>query len=145
MHTHKLKLTKSTHCRHDGGPEIDDIQRTVPTQHLQDLALAFYKQMLLSVPPEWRRLSCLLPSSDDDHASVIWKSERRLQITSTNVKAICQRWTTTAAAPLVKHTLYSSFRGNAATRFGLAQEKTSSVKYLEWLQTQCRSVGATIN
>jgi len=144
--TYKLKLTKSTHCRHDGGPEVDDIQRTVPTQHLQDLALAFYKANVAISTTRMKEIELLTSKhSDDDHASVIWKSERRLRITSTNVKVICQRRTTTAAAPLVKHILYSSFRGNAATRFGLAQEKASSVKYLEWLQTQCRSVGATIN
>jgi len=36
--------------------------------------------------------------------------------------------------------LYSSFKGNTATRYGLA-----NTRYLEWLQTQCGSVGATVN
>ena len=81
---------------------------------------------------------------DDDHASVIWKSERRLRITSTSVKAICQRHATTAVAPLVRQMLYSNFKGNAATRYGLAQEKASSIKYLQWLRTH-GSVEASVD
>ena len=76
--TYKLKLTESIQCRHDGGPEVDVIQRTVPTQHLQDLALAFYKA---NVTTRMKEIELTSKHSDDDHVSVIWKSERRLQIT----------------------------------------------------------------
>ena len=61
---------------------------------------------------------------DDDHTSVNWKSKRRLRITSTSVKAMLA---TTAVAPLVKQMLYGNFKGNAATRYGLVQEKARSI------------------
>jgi len=81
---------------------------------------------------------------DNDTAKVIWKAERRLRITSSNVKSIDQRRSTTASAPLVQRLLYSNFKGNAATQYGLAQERVSSIKYLDWLK-QSGSTGAAIN
>ena len=108
--------------------------------------LRFYRTTVVISSTKMKEIELLTSKhSDDDHASVIWKSERRLRITSTSVKAICQRRATTPAAPLVKQMLYNSFKGNAATRYGLTQEKASSIKYLEWLQTHCGSVGASVN
>ena len=52
---------------------------------------------------------------DEEAASAIWKCERRLRITSSNVKAIAQQVST------VKQLLYSKFVGNAATRYKLFQ------------------------
>jgi len=87
-----IKFTKSALCRHDDGLEVDDIQRTIPTQYLQDLALAFYKANVSISTTRMKEIELLTSKhSDYDYASVIWKSERRLQIISTNVKAICQR------------------------------------------------------
>ena len=108
--------------------------------------LRFYRTTVVISSTKMKEIELLTSKhSDDDHASVIWKSERRLRITSTNVKAIFQRRATTPAAPLVKQMLYNSFKGNAATRYGLTQEKASSIKYLEWLRTHCGPVGASVN
>ena len=68
------------------------------------------------------------------------RSFGRLRITSSNVKSIDQCRSTTASAPLV----YSNFKGNAVSQYGLAQERVSSIKYLEWLK-QSGSTGAAIN
>ena len=82
---------------------------------------------------------------DDEAASAIWKSERRLPITSSNVKIIAQRRPTTSVASTVKQMLYGKFLGNAATRYGLRQEIPSFYNYLEWLQKEQGSSGARVN
>ena len=82
---------------------------------------------------------------DDEAASAIWKCEKRLRITSSNVKAIVQQRPTTPVASTVKQLLYSKFVGNAATRYGLMQERPSCFKYLEWLEKEKGSAGAKVN
>ena len=83
--------------------------------------------------------------ADDEAASGIWKSERRLRITSSNVKIIAQRRPTTPSAPTVKQLLYSSFTGNAATRYGLRQEGSSCFKYMKWLESEKGSTGVKVD
>ena len=58
---------------------------------------------------------------------------------------IAQQRPTTPVASAVKQMLYNQFQGNAATRYGLSQEKASFCKYLEWLQNEQGSSGATVN
>jgi len=69
------------------------------------------------------------------HASVIWKSERRLRVTSTSVKAIFQWRATTAVTPLVKQMVYTA-------TFKVAQ--LSDMEYLQWLRTN-GSVEASVD
>ena len=46
---------------------------------------------------------------------------------------------------LWRRTKYSKFVGNAATRYGLMQERPSCFKYLEWLEKEKGSAGAKVN
>ena len=124
---------------------MDDVPSHLPCSRLQELSLAFYRSKILIDTNAMKRVELLTSQQgDDDTARAIWKAERRLRITSSNVKNIDQRRSTTASAPLVQRLLYSNFKGNTATRYGLAQERVSSIKYLEWLK-QSGSAGATIN
>ena len=70
----------------------------------------------------------------DDDQSVVWFSERRKRITSSNVRSIAKRKSTTPVARLVNQLLYSTFRGNCATRWGLEQEQHSVAVYTSWLR-----------
>ena len=83
--------------------------------------------------------------ADDEATSGIWKSERRLYITSSNVKIIAQRRPTTPSAPTMNQLLYSSFTGNAATRYGLRQEESSCFKYMKCLELEKGSTGVKVN
>ena len=124
---------------------MDDVPGNLPCSQLQELSLAYYRNKILIDVHAMKRVELLtMNQGDDDTATAIWKAERRLRITSSNVKSIDQRRPTTTAAPLVQRLLYNSFKGNAATRYGLAQERVSSIKYLEWLKEK-GSVGAAIN
>ena len=70
----------------------------------------------------------------DDDQTVVWFSERRKRITSSNVRSIAKRKSTTPVARLVNQLLYSTFRGNCATRWGLEQEQHSVAVYTSWLR-----------
>ena len=61
------------------------------------------------------------------------------------MKTVAQRRPTTPVASTVKQLLYSKFVGNAATRYGLRQERSSCYKYLEWLEKEKGSAGAKVN
>lgn len=45
----------------------------------------------------------------------------------------------------VEEDKYSKFVGNAATRYGLMQERPSCFKYSEWLENEKGSAGAKVN
>ena len=69
----------------------------------------------------------------DDDQSMVWFSERRKRITSSNVRFIAKRKSTTSVTRLVNHLLYSTFRDNYDTRWGLEQEQHSVTVYTSWL------------
>ena len=72
----------------------------------------------------------------DDSQSIIWFSERRKRITSSNARSIAKRKSTTPVARLVHQLLYSAFRGNSATRWGLQQEEIGASIYTTWLHNR---------
>jgi len=87
--------------RHDGGVDVDDVPNNLPSAHFQGLVLKFYRSTVVIGSTRMKEVELLTSKhGDDDRALVTWKSERRLRITSTNVKAICQRRATTPVAPL---------------------------------------------
>ena len=145
VHQTATLYTNHLSSRHDGEIEVDDVPSNLPGSQLQELSLQFYRTKIYITSIAMKRVELLTSrQGSDETATAIWKVERRLRITSSNVKSIVQRRPTTASAPLVQRLLYNSFKGNAATRYGLAQERVSSIKYLEWL-TDSGSVGAAIN
>ena len=133
-------------CRHDGGPDAADIPSDIPVHQLKELMLQFYNTQIV-VNEEKSRLIQFntMHHSQDDNESVSWITERRKRITSSNVKEVYKRRPTTPVAPLVHRFLYSTFRGNVATRWGLDREDSSVPIYLSWLHEDRHSVNATVN
>ena len=68
----------------------------------------------------------------DNDQSVVWFSERRKRVTSSNVRSIAKCKSTTPVTPLVNQLLYSTFRRNCATRWGLEQEQHNVAVYTSW-------------
>ena len=56
---------------------------------------------------------------------------------SSNVGAIAKHQSTTKVGPLVHQLLYSSFRGNRVTSWGLLQEEDTEKQYREYMKEQC--------
>lgn len=110
---------KRAYSRHDGS-NVDDISTDLPTCDLQDLMVSY-----------------TMKHSSDNKASILWKEERRLRVTSSNVGAIAKRRSTTKVGPLVHQLLYSSFRGNRETSLGLLQEEDTEKQYQEYMKEQC--------
>lgn len=80
----------------------------------------------------------------DDDESVVWLTERRRRITSSNVRTIVKRRPTTPVARTVNQLLYSTFQGNKATRWGLDQEQHTVGVYTSWLHER-GSPNPTVN
>ncbi|KAK5648295.1 hypothetical protein RI129_003187 [Pyrocoelia pectoralis] len=55
----------------------------------------------------------------------MWKVERKKRLTDSNFGRICKLRKTTSTAKTVESLLYSNFKGNSATEFGLAHETTA--------------------
>ena len=133
--------------RYDGGINADDVPINLPSQQLQDLATSYYKTKV-EVGPNQRKiieLSTAQHSCGDDNAMVLWKTRRRMHITSSNTGKIAKRRASTPVGRQVQQLLYSTFQGNKATAWGLSQEEASSVHYMEWLQEQSPAATVTIN
>ena len=84
--------------------------------------------------------------SHDEVSSYIWKAKRRERIPSFNVGTTAKCRATTPVKWLVQQLLYTSFQGNATTKWGLSQEE-GYYSYLKWLHTVKKSPQgtATIN
>jgi len=84
-------------------------------------------------------------SYDDDDA-VVWYSEMKNRITSSNAQSIIKRRPTTPVARWVHLLIYPKIMGNSATRWGLEQEKHSVGVYTDWLcATYSSSPNSTVN
>ena len=128
---------KRAYSRHNGSI-VDDISTDLPTCDLQDLMVSYYKANIVvnDSRAAYIQLTTMKHSSDNK-ASILWKEERRLRITSSNVGAIAKHRSTTKVGPLVHQLLYSSFRGNRATSWGLLQEEDTEDQYREYMKEQC--------
>lgn len=108
--------------------------------------LQYYKTQIVVNEDKARLIQLNTMHHDqDDNASIVWLTERRKRLTSSNIKDIYKRRQTTAVAPLVQRLLYTTFRGNVATRWGLDHEDSSVLVYLLWLQQERKSLNATVN
>lgn len=58
-----------------------------------------------------------------------WKSERRKRLTASTVGGIVKMWKTTKRSKTVRDLLYSTFRGNEATRYGMEMERIAQQEY----------------
>jgi len=77
--------------RYDGGPDAEDVPTNLPPSQFQDLIVNFYRGNIMITADKMKEIQLLTSKQGDSKAaSAIWKSERRLHITSSNVKMIAQ-------------------------------------------------------
>ena len=97
----------------------------------------YYKANVLVSPAEVLEVEAATRSQGtaDELASNLWMTERRKRVTSTVCGQIAKRRSTTKVANLVKSLLYTSFKGNKSTKWGISQEPATESAYLTRKQT----------
>ena len=69
-------------------------------------------------------------SAMNTNAQQLWFNERRKRITASRIGGITKMRNKTKTANKVKEMLYSKFRGNAHTLYGVINENTSRNEYI---------------
>ena len=72
--------------------------------------------------------------------SGLWHRQRHIRLTTSKFGEVMSRKSTTPVAPLVKNILYTTFRGNEATKYGLDSEEETRVKYIEYQHAHGKEV-----
>ena len=131
--------SRRAYNRHDGIVEVDDVHADLPPSDLQDLMVCYYRANVMI--NESKATSIQLPTmkhSSDSKSSALWNEERRLRVTSSNVGTIAKRRSTTKVGQFVHQLLYSSFKGNRATSWGLLQEEDTEKQYQQFMKQGCK-------
>ena len=76
--------------------------------------------------------------SSNSKSLALWNEERRLRVTSLNVGTIAKRRSTTKVGQFVHQLLYSSFKGNKATSWGLLQGEDTEKQYQQFMEQGCK-------
>ncbi len=120
---------RKAYSRHDDGdlPEEDDISQG----HLEQLKKGFYE---IKVAVTSEAVNYIERNTLNQADNELWMIERRKRITASKVGSISKMRQTTKRSKKVEALLYSNFRGNAATRYGLDKEESSSLQYLAYMR-----------
>ena len=128
--------SRRAYSRHDGTIEVDDVHVDLPVCDLQDLMVQYYRANVMVNESKATSIQLTtMKHSSDSKSLALWIEERRLRVTSSNVGAIARRRTTTKVGPLVNQLLYSNFKGNRATSWGLLQEEDTEKQYQNFMRT----------
>ncbi len=120
---------RKAYSRHDDGdlPEEDDISQG----HLEQLKKGFYETKVAVTSEAVNYIERNTLNQADNE---LWMIERRKRITASKVGSISKMRQTTKRSKKVEALLYSNFRVNAATRYGLDKEESSSLQYLAYMR-----------
>jgi hypothetical protein len=121
----------------DYGPNALAVTSDVSTDQLAELQKEYLQKNILSISAEER--IAIEKQTRDQSDSNLWHTERKKRLTCSMYGAVLKRRPTSKVAPLVKQMLYSSFRGNAYTRYGLSQEAPTVQEYVEYKSKQVPS------
>jgi len=114
---------RKSYSRNDEGdlPEEPDIS----PDNLEQLKRGFYQTKVTVNYIERHTLN----QADNE----LWMIERRKRITASNVGSISKMRQTTKRSKKVEALLYSNFRGNIATRYGLEKEESTRQQYKTYM------------
>ena len=129
-----LLISHTCTSRLDGDREPIDVSTDVPADYLKEVMKRCYQLEVMVDGNEAQSIQAATRDhSYDDNVSVVWQTERKRIITSSNADSISKRRSTTPVNPLVHLLLYSTFWGNLATRWVLQQKEHSVGAYMLWL------------
>jgi len=117
---------------HRVGDELQpDGNYDIPQEQLQSLMHSYYQNEVVVDTQEAQRIEV---ETQLQASCEMWRRERRKRITASNVHKIVSLKPSTKRAPRVKELLYSTFRGNCATKYGLTNENETRKAYVENMQ-----------
>jgi len=122
---------RSAYNRYDGGISPEQVDDDIPIGELQRLTTSFYETKVV-ISEEGRKE--IERSTRGQAESEQWMVERRKRLTASKVGSIAKMRKTTKRSSKVQNLLYSSFRGNEATRYGVATEEKARQDYITYLQ-----------
>ncbi len=133
-------LARLAYSRHDGGVIPHELVNDVPSDQLEELKSVFYNTKVVVSAEE---VDNIKESTIEQAENQLWIIERRKRITASNVGSIAKMRATTKRSGKVKQLLYSSFRGNAATRYGTDRETVTRQKYVTHMK-ECGHPNMTV-
>ncbi len=128
---------RSAYYRHDGGISPEQVDDDIPSDVLESLKKSFYNTQVTVTQEEVRDIEKV---TRGQNACDEWMAERRKRITASNVGAIAKMRKTTKRSNKVQTLLYSTFRGNQATRYGMANEDKARQQYVADLVSEGHEV-----
>ena len=127
---------RRAYSRHDDGIEPDEQMEDVPSDHLEEMKRNYYEahvQVNESSANEIEQ-STRQQGKGDWSTEQIWQCERHKRLTASQVGGIIKMRNTTKRANKVKQMLYSNFKGNKHTAYGLENEDSASQAYTTYMQ-----------
>ena len=100
----------------------------ISASNLERLSQTFCDQEVKISPED---INTIQDRTVDQSACEAWKEERQKRLTASNARRVVKRKPVLKVGPIVKDMLFSSFRGNRYTKYGLAQEKPTIADYIE--------------
>ena len=113
---------RKSHSRHDSAVEPDKVTDDISPHYLAELKQSYYDTMVVVTQEEAVSIE---RHTQEQAMSEQWQDERRKRLTASRVGSIAKMRAKTKRSKKVKELLYSTFRGNEATRYGTElEEKT---------------------
>jgi len=135
------------HSQGDGGEQPEDISEDVPPEYLEKMKTEYYQAHIV-VDRETREdienITRGQSASMDNKAEQLWYAERRKRVTASRAGGIAKMRKTTKRANKVKEMLYTKFRGNRDTIYGMVSEETSQKEYTTYMH-QHGHTGLTVS
>ena len=123
---------RKAYSRHDEGITPDEISDDIPEEHLKQLMAGFYSTKIVVTKEKAEEIEQQTRNQADNEQ---WMIERRRRITASKVGSIAKMRATTKKNKKVEGLLYTTFRGNAATRYGSAKEAETIQEYRTYQNT----------
>ena len=124
-----IAAARSAYNRHDGGISPEQVDDDIPTGELEQLKTSFYKTKVVITEERRREIE---RSTRGQAESEQWMVERRKRLPASKVGSIAKMIKTTKRSSKVKNLLYSGFRGNEATLYGMATEENARQDYITY-------------
>ena len=130
-----IKALKA-YSRHNDGVLPDEVEDDISPEHLADLTDLYYKSNVVVTIQEAMDIEIKTRGQGEND---LWKEERRKRLTSSIVGGIIKMQKRTKCSKKVQTLLYSTFKGNDATRYGLQMEDEARHRYKTYQQQKGHS------